>query len=68
MLHCRKRNVEISTVWLVDSRVVIVLATMLLLPKDEEAQQMIEWLKSNMGAIQNQIIAKSLELTKLEGE
>lgn len=45
-----------------------IIGTMLLLPEDEEAQQMIEWLDKNMGATQNQIIAKSLELTKLESE
>ena len=41
---------------------------MLLLQGDEEAQQMIDWLKENVHASLNQIWAKALELTKLESE
>ena len=45
-----------------------IIGTMLLLPEDEEAQQMIDWLNDNSAATQNQIILKALELTKLESE
>ena len=41
---------------------------MLLLQGDEEAQQMIDWLKENVHPSLNQIWAKALELTKLESE
>ena len=45
-----------------------IIGTMLLLPEDEEVQRMIDWLDENLGATQNQILLKSLELTKLESE